>query len=116
MKHMPKISTIGYITYNTFNTLHLVNYSLYELIFIRTPKLLLNLVTTPAIKVSGTFKDYYNLLNKRLQYLHKLLQDFKSKKLAMINKDRTFFQDNSGALVYLISQFRSQLCTTSRKL
>ena len=40
----------------------------------------------PDIKVSGTFIDYYNLLNKRLQYLHKLLQDFKSKRLAMIKK------------------------------
>ena len=45
----------------------------------------------PDIKVLGTFKDYYELLNKRLQYLHKLLQDSKSKGLAMINKDRYFF-------------------------
>ena len=44
----------------------------------------------PDIKVSGVFKDYYNLLNKRLQYLHKLLQDLKSKRLAMINKDISF--------------------------
>ena len=56
----------------------------------------------PDIKVSGTFKDYYTLLNKRLQYLHKLIQDFKSKRLAMINKDRNFFQYNSGDLVYII--------------
>ena len=35
----------------------------------------------PDIKVSGTFKDYYNLLNNRLQYLHKYFQDFKSKRL-----------------------------------
>ena len=42
------------------------------------------------IKVSGTYKDYYTLLNKRLQYLHKLVQDFKSKRLALINKDRFF--------------------------
>ena len=41
----------------------------------------------PDIKVAGTFKDYYNLLNKRLEYLHKLLPDFKLKRLAMINKD-----------------------------
>ena len=32
----------------------------------------------------------------------------------MINKDRTFFQYNSGDLVYIISQLMSQLCTTSR--
>ena len=49
----------------------------------------------PDIKVLGTLKDYYNLLSKRLQYLYKLLQDFKSKRLAMMNNDRTFFQYNS---------------------
>ena len=68
------------------------------------------------IKISGTFKDYYELLNKRPQYLHKLLQDFKSKRLAMINKDRTFFQYNSGDLVYIISLLTSQLHTASRKV
>ena len=62
------------------------------------------------------FKDYYDLHNKRLQYLHKLLQDFKSKRLAMINKDRRFFQYNSGDLVYIISSLTSQLCTASRKV
>ena len=63
----------------------------------------------PDIKVSGTFKDYYNPLNKRLQ-------DFKSKRLAMINEDRSFFQYSSGDLVYIISLLTSQLCTASRKV
>ena len=84
--------------------------------FGRKPKLHLNLETTSDIKVTGTFKDCYNLLNKRLQYLHKLLQDFKSKRLAMVNKDRTFFQYNSRDLVYIISPLLSQLHTTSRKV
>ena len=44
----------------------------------------------PDIKLAGTFKNYYDLLNKRLEYLHKPLQDFKLKRLAMINKDRAF--------------------------
>ena len=73
-------------TYNIFNFPNLPNYSPYKLVFSRKPKLLLNLETMPDIKVSRTFKDYYNMLNKRLQYLHKLLQDFKSKRLAMIKK------------------------------
>ena len=34
----------------------------------------------------------------------------------MINKDRAFFQYNSGDLVYIISPLTSQLCTTSRKI
>ena len=70
----------------------------------------------PDIKISGTFKDYYELLIKRLQYLHNLLQDFKSKRLAMIDKDRTFSQYNSGDLVYIVSPLTSQLHTTSRKV
>ena len=61
----------------------------------------------PNIKVSGTLKDYYDLLNERLQYLHKTLQDFKLKRLVMINKDRNFFQYNSEDLVYIISPLTS---------
>ena len=34
----------------------------------------------------------------------------------MINKDRAFFQFNSGDLVYIMSPVTSQLCTASRKV
>ena len=36
--------------------------------------------------------------------------------LALINKDREYFQYNSGDLVYLISPLTSQLRTASRKV
>ena len=112
----PKYLPLATFAYNIFNLPHLANYSPYELVFSRKPKLLLNLETTPDIKVSGTFTDYYNLLNKQLRYLHKLIQYFKSKRLAMINKDGNFFQYNSGDLVYKISPLTSQLHTSSRKV
>ena len=86
----PKYLSLAIFAYNTFNTPNLANCTPYELVFRRKPKVLLNLDTIPDIKVSGTFKDYHELLNKRLKYLHKLLQNFKSKRLAMINKDRAF--------------------------
>ena len=95
----PKYLPLATFACNTFNTSNVANYSPFELVFSKKPKLLLNLETMPDIKVSGTFKDFYNLLNKRLQYLHKLLQDFKSKGLGMIIKDRSFFQYNSRDLV-----------------
>ena len=63
----------------------------------------------PDIKVTSTFKEYYDLLNKRLKHLHDILQNFKLKRLAMINKDREFFQYNSGDLAYIISPLTSQL-------
>ena len=62
----PKYLPLAMFAYNMFNTPNLVNFSPYELVFGRKPKLLLNLETILDIKVSGTFKDYYNLLNKRL--------------------------------------------------
>ena len=51
----PKYLPLATFTYNTFNTPNLAIFSPYELIFGRKPKLLLNLDTTPDIKVSGTF-------------------------------------------------------------
>ena len=112
----PKYLSLATFEYDIFNSLNLANNSLYELVFSTKPKNLLNLDTMPDIKVSGMFKDYHELLNRRLRYLHKLLQIFKSKRIAMINKDRAFFQYNSGDLVYIIYLLMSQLHTSSRKV
>ena len=72
--------------------------------------------TDHNIKVSGTYQDYYTLLNKRLHYLQNLLQNFKLKHLALINKDREYFQYSSRDSVYLISPLTTQLRTASRKV
>ena len=37
-----------------------------------------NLLNSPKLPKFSYVSHYYNLLNKRLQYLHKTLQDFKS--------------------------------------
>ena len=55
-------------------------------------------------------------LHKKLKYLHELLQNFKSKGIAMMNKERAFFQYNSGDLMYIISPLTNQLHTASRKV
>ena len=62
----------------------------------------MNLETSPDIKVSRSFKDYYELLNKRIKYLQDILFNFKSKKLAVISKDRGFFQYKSRDIIYII--------------
>ena len=110
----PKFLPLATLAYNTFNSPNLGNYSSYELVLNRKPKVLLDLETEPDIKVSGTFKDYYTLLNTRLKYLQNILQQFKSKHLAMINKDCKNFQYNSKDMVYIISPLTSQLRTASR--
>ena len=99
-----------------FNTPNLGNYSPYELTFGRKPKLLLNVESNPDIKVSRNFREYYELLNKRINYLQDILFNLKSQRLAMISMDRENFQYRGGDLVYIISPLTSQLRTASQKI
>ena len=111
-KYLP----LATFTHNTFNSPNLVNHSPYELVFGRKPKLLLDFKIDPDVRLSGMHREYFLQLKKRLEYLHKLLQDFQMKRLALINKDREDFQYNSGGLVYIIWPLTSQLRTASRKV
>ena len=111
-----KYLSVAMFACNIFNSPNLCNHSPYELVFGRRSKILLDLETDLDIKVSGTYKEYFMLLNKRLQHLQNLLQNFRMKCLALINKDRDYFQYNSGDLVYLISSLTTQLRTASRKV
>ena len=111
-----KYLSLATFAYNIFNTPNLGNYSPYELTLGRKPKLLLNIESNPDIKVSKTFREYYELLNKRIKYLQDILFNFKLQRLAMINKDRENFQYRGGDLVYIISPLTSQVRTASQKI
>ena len=88
----PRYLSLATFAYNMFNTPNLGKYSTYKLTFGRKPRPLINLGSNPDIKVSGTFREYNELLNKRIKYLQNILFNFKSKRLAMINKGKAFFQ------------------------
>ena len=64
----PKYLPLATLAYRPFNTPNLGNHSPYELIFGRKPKSLLTLDLPPDIRVSGSFREYYDLLNKTLKY------------------------------------------------
>ena len=59
-----KYLSLATSVYNTFNSPNLANHSLYELVFGRKPKLLLDLETDLDIKIVGTYKEYYMQLDK----------------------------------------------------
>ena len=52
------------LAHNTYNSPNLSNYSPYELVFGRKPKLLLDIETDPDIKVMATYKEYYERLER----------------------------------------------------
>ena len=99
----PKYLLLTTFAYNTFNTPNLGNCSPYELTFGRKPKILVDVESNPDIKVSKSFREHYEFLNKRIKYLQYILLNFKSRRLAMINKDREIFQYKEGDLVYIIT-------------
>ena len=111
-----KYLSLATFAYNTFNSPNLGNYSPYELTFGRKRKLLLNVNSNPNIKVSKRFKEYYDLLDKRIKYLQDKLFNFKLWRLAMINKDKGNFHYKGGDLVYIISSLTSQLRNNSQKI
>ena len=83
-KHLTKLGDMwidylpfAMLAHNTYNSPNLSNYSPYELVFGRKPKMLLDLETNPDIKVSVSYKEYYKRLEQRLKYLQKVLLDFK---------------------------------------
>ena len=111
-KYLP----LATFAHNTFKSPNVANHSPYELVFGRKPKLLLDLEMDLDMRVSGTHREYLLHLKKRLEYLHKFLQEFRMKRLALLNKDRDDLQYNSGDLVYIILPLTSQLRTASRKV
>ena len=108
--------SLATFAYNTFNSPNLGNYSAYELTFGRKPKLLLNINSNPDIQVYRNFKEYYELLNKRIKHLQDILFNFKSQRFVMINKQSKNFQYKGGDLVYIILPLTSQLRTNSWKI
>ena len=89
-----KFLSLAMFAYNTFHSPNLENYSPFELTIRREPRILLTLETDPDVRISGTYKDHHTLLTKRVKYLQNMLQNFKAKCIALINKDREYFQYN----------------------
>ena len=78
------------LTYNSFSTPNLDGFCPFELVFGRKPRIVPILEVTPSVPVTGTFKDAYDLLNKRLKYFREMLIKFRDKRFEVMNRDREF--------------------------
>ena len=103
------------LTYNSFSTPNLDGFCPFELVFGRKHRIVPILEVTPPVPVTGTFKDAYDLLNKRLKYFREMLIKFRDKRFEVMNRDREFQGYTSGQLVYLFCPSNSTLTTNRRK-
>ena len=111
-----KYSSLATFVYNIVNSPNLCNHSPYELVFGKNTQNITRYGNRSRHKSIRYLQGYFTLLNKRLQYLQNLLKNFRRKCVALINKDREYFQYNIGDLVYLISPLTTRLRTASRKV
>ena len=84
------------LTYNSYATPNLDGFCPFELVFGRKPRIVPILEVTPPVPVTGTFKDAYDLLNKRLKYFRQMLIKFRDRRFEIINRDREFHGYTSG--------------------
>ena len=62
-----------------------------NLYLVEKQKSLLNLDSTPDIKVSGSFREYYEVLNKRLKHLHNFLLNFQIQEVSYDKQRKGIF-------------------------
>ena len=68
-QHWLQHLTFNMYSYNTFCSPNLHGLSPFELVFGRKPKMLIDVEIDLNIKVFVSYKEYYELLNNRPQYL-----------------------------------------------
>ena len=94
VKHLSEqwnwVSHLNYSTlcYYCYDSPNIDGHSPYLLVFGHKMLISPKLEIQPEVVVSGTFKDYYERLNKNLKYLGERLEKFKSARLDLLNKDR----------------------------
>ena len=94
VKHLSEqwnwVSCLSYSTlcYNYYDLPNLDGHSPYELKFGHKILISPKLEIQPEVVVRGTFKDYYERLNKNLKYLGERLEKIRSTRLDLLNKDR----------------------------
>ena len=103
------------LTYNSYHTPNLDDHCPFELVFGRRPRIVPILEVTPPVPVTGTFKQAYEILNKKLNYFRQMLIRFRDKRFEVMNRGKEFHGYTSGQIVYLFFPGHSLLTSGKRK-
>ena len=76
------------LTYNSYHTPNLDDHCPFELVFGRRPRIVPILEVSPPIPVTGTFKQAYEILNKKLRYFRQMLIRFRDKRFEVMNRSK----------------------------
>ena len=112
----PDYLDFAMLCYNSFSTPNLDGLSPYELVYGRKPNVLPLTEAMPTAPVTGTFREYYNLLRTKLDYLRKHLVGFRDCRSELLNKDKTHHGFFIGQIVYALIPGGCPTQTASQKV
>ena len=89
------------LVYNSYASTNLADFSPFELVFGRKANICPELEIKPQIPITGTHKQAFELLQKRLLYFRQALQKFRETRQNLLNRDKTYHGYTAGQIVYL---------------
>ena len=104
------------LSYNSYATPNLDNLSPFEIAIGRKALLAPKFEHKPRIPITGTHAEAKEKLQERLAYFRKRLEDFRSNRMAIMNKDRQPHGFTVGQIVYMYNPSGGKLQTGSRKI
>ena len=105
------------LVYNSYAPSNLDNLSLFEVAIGRKAVLAPRFELKPKVPITGTHAKTQEKLQESLLYFKKRLEEFRSKRMSLMNKDRQHYGLTVGQIVYMYNPSGSrQLQTGSRKI
>ena len=104
------------LLYNSYTTPDLDNLSPFEVAVGRKAVPAPRFEYKPRIPITGTHEKAQEKLQERLLYFRKRLEEFRSNRIALMNKDRQHYGFTVGQIVYMYNPSGGQLQTGSREI
>ena len=104
------------LVYNFYATPNLDSLSPFEVAKGRKAVLAARFENKPRILITETHAGAHVMLQEGLTYLRSGLEEFRSNRTALMNKDRQHYGFTVGQIVYMYNPSGSQLQTSSRKI
>ena len=123
MKHLtglgdnwPHFCKPAMLVYNSYVIPNLDNISPFEVAMGRKAVLVPRFECKPNVPISGIHGKAHENLQEKLLYFRQSLEEFRSSRIALMNKDRQHYGFTVGQIVHMYNPTGSQLQTGNRKI
>ena len=123
MKHLTGLGTDwdiyckpAMLVYNSYASPNLADISPFELVFGRKANICPEFEFKPQVPITGTHKQAYEELQKKLKYFRQFLQKFRDQRYSLMNRDKEYQGYTAGQIVYPYFPGQSMLNTGSKKI